>query len=216
MSDFIVGLTGGIASGKSALATEFEKLGVPVIDADVVARQVVAPGPILDAIAKYFGNQILLPDGTLDRRALRQLIFTDTTQRLALEAITHPAIRAELQSAALAAAGPYAIVAIPLLAEAGGLASYPWLDRILVVDVPVAMQHARLIQRDYSTPALANQIIDAQASREQRLALANDVVTNDGSLVHLSKCAQILDASYRALATGVDALSTNKISQKTS
>ncbi|AOD14024.1 dephospho-CoA kinase [Xanthomonas fragariae] len=202
MSDFIVGLTGGIASGKSALAAEFEKLGVPVIDADVVARQVVEPGPTLDAIAEYFGNQILLPDGTLDRRALRQLIFTDTTQRLALEAITHPAIRAKLQSAALAATGLYAIVAIPLLAEAGGLASYPWLDRILVVDVPVAMQHARLMQRDGSTPALADRMIAAQASREQRLAIADDVVSNCDQLELLAVEARRLNMQFRTAALG--------------
>ncbi|WP_372162898.1 dephospho-CoA kinase [Xanthomonas axonopodis pv. cyamopsidis] len=200
MSDFIVGLTGGIASGKSALAAEFEKLGVPVIDADVVARQVVAPGPILDAITEQFGHGIRLPDGTLDRRALRQIVFGDPTQRRTLEAITHPAIRAELQRAALAADSPYAIVAIPLLTEAGGRMTYPWLDRILAVDVPVAMQHARLMQRDGSTPALADQMIAAQASREQRLAIADDVVSNEGHAKHLAEVSARLDADYRARA----------------
>ncbi|MCL1501345.1 dephospho-CoA kinase [Xanthomonas nasturtii] len=200
MSDFIVGLTGGIASGKSALAAEFEKLGVPVIDADVVARQVAAPGPVLDAITEQFGREILLPDGTLDRQALRQIVFSNPTQRQALEAITHPAIRAKLQCAAVAADGPYAIVAIPLLAEAGGRATYPWLDCILVVDVPVAMQHARLMQRDRSTPAMANQMINAQASREQRLVLADDVVSNDGQQEFLINDARKLDAHYRMRA----------------
>ncbi|KGK59548.1 dephospho-CoA kinase [Xanthomonas cannabis pv. phaseoli] len=201
MSDFIVGLTGGIASGKSALASEFEKLGVPVIDADVVARQVVAPGPILDAITDRFGQGILLPDETLDRQALRKIVFADATQRRALEAITHPAIRAELQRAALAADSLYAIVAIPLLAEAGGRATYPWLDRILAVDVPVAVQHARLIQRDGSTPALADQMIAAQASREQRLAIADDVVSNEGHAKHLAGASAKLDADYRVRAS---------------
>ncbi|MBO9793527.1 MULTISPECIES: dephospho-CoA kinase [Xanthomonas] len=197
MSNFIVGLTGGIASGKSALAVEFEKLGVPVIDADVVARQVVMPGPVLDCIIDYFGPGILLPDGTLDRSALRKIVFADLTQRKALEAITHPAIRAELQRAAQAAEGPYAIVAIPLLTEAGGRAAYPWLDRVLVIDAPVELQHARLMRRDGSTPELADQMIAAQASREQRLALADDVVVNDGQPAHLIRAAHELDARYR-------------------
>ncbi|MCC4620545.1 dephospho-CoA kinase [Xanthomonas cassavae CFBP 4642] len=200
MSDFIVGLTGGIASGKSALAAEFEKLGVPVIDADVVARQVVAPGPILDAITKRFGQGILLPDGTLDRQALRQVVFADPVQRKALEAITHSAIRAELRRAAMAARGPYTIVAIPLLAEAGGRATYPWLDHILVVDVPVALQHERLMQRDRATAELADRMITAQATREQRLAIADDVVCNHGVLEQLSQAARRLDADYRARA----------------
>ncbi|QTK46630.1 dephospho-CoA kinase [Xanthomonas euvesicatoria] len=197
MSDFIVGLTGGIASGKSALAVEFEKLGVPVIDADVVARQVVMPGPVLDCIIDYFGPGILLPDGTLDRSALRKIVFADLTQRKALEAITHPAIRVELQRAAQAAEGPYAIVAIPLLTEAGGRAAYPWLDRVLVIDAPVELQHARLMRRDGSTPELADQMIAAQASREHRLALADDVVVNDGQPAHLIRAAHELDARYR-------------------
>ncbi|CAE1138157.1 dephospho-CoA kinase [Xanthomonas euroxanthea] len=198
MSDFIVGLTGGIASGKSALAAEFERLGVPVIDADVVARQVVAPGPVLDAIVAQFGAEVLLTDGTLDRQTLRQRVFADTAQRRVLEAITHPAIRSELQRAALAALAPYAIVAIPLLAEAGGRAGYPWLDRILVVDVPVALQHQRLMQRDAATAELADRMIAAQATREQRLAIADDVVCNDGVLEQLTQATHRLDADYRA------------------
>ncbi|WP_372382098.1 dephospho-CoA kinase [Xanthomonas sp. NCPPB 1068] len=197
MSDFIVGLTGGIASGKSALAAEFEKLGAPVVDADTVARQVVAPGLILDAITARFGRGILLPDGTLDRQTLRKIVFGDAAQRRALEAITHPAIRAELQRAAQEAVGPYAIVAIPLLTEAGGRATYSWLDRILVVDVPVELQHARLMQRDGGTSALADQMIAAQASREQRLAIADDIVSNEGNAELLAQSAQRLDAVYR-------------------
>ncbi|NIK09647.1 dephospho-CoA kinase [Xanthomonas arboricola] len=199
MSDFIVGLTGGIASGKSALAAEFEKLGVPVIDADIVARQVVAPGPILDAIVGRFGTAILLPDGTLDRPALRQIVFADPAQRKALEAITHPAIRTELQRAAREAVGPYTIVAIPLLTEAGGRMTYAWLDRIVVVDVPVSLQHARLMQRDGITAKLADQMIAAQASCAQRLAIADDIVSNEGNTDQLAQQAQRLDATYRAM-----------------
>lgn len=201
MSDFIVGLTGGIASGKSALAAEFEKLGVPVIDADVVARQVVAPGPILDAIIQQFGHGILLPDGTLDRRALRQIVFDDPAQRKALEAITHPAIRAELQRAALAAEGLYTIVAIPLLEEAGGRETYPWLDRILVIDAQISTQHTRLMRRDGITPELADRMIAAQASREKRLALGDDTVKNDDNSVNLRQQARLLNVRYCATAS---------------
>ncbi|MCC8618807.1 dephospho-CoA kinase [Xanthomonas vesicatoria] len=201
MSDFIVGLTGGIASGKSALAAEFEKLGVPVIDADVVARQVVAPGPILDAITNHFGPAVLLPDGMLDRQRLRQVVFANPGQRKALETITHPAIRAELQRAAEAAEGPYAVVAIPLLAEAGGRAAYPWLDRILVIDVPAALQHARLMRRDGATSEFANRMIAAQATREQREAIADDIVSNDSTPERLEQVARRLDVAYRVAAS---------------
>ncbi len=171
---------------------------MPVVDADLVARQVVAPGPVLDAIVAQFGAEVLLTDGTLDRQTLRQRVFADTAQRRVLEAITHPAIRSELQRAALAALAPYAIVAIPLLTEAGGRAGYPWLDRILVVDVPVALQHQRLMQRDAATAELADRMIAAQATREQRLAIADDVVCNDGVLEQLTQATHRLDADYRA------------------
>ncbi|CAD7714642.1 Dephospho-CoA kinase [Xanthomonas hydrangeae] len=201
MSDFIVGLTGGIASGKSALAAEFEKLGVPVVDADVIARQVVAPGPILDAIVERFGRDILLSDGTLDRRALRQIVFADAAQRQALEAITHPAIRAELQMTVKAMNTPYAIADIPLLAEAEGRKTYRWLDRILVIDVSVDVQVARLTHRDGITIELANQMIAAQASREQRLAIADDVVVNNGEPAHLATAASNLNNLYSFMSS---------------
>ncbi|PPU66928.1 dephospho-CoA kinase [Xanthomonas pisi] len=200
MSDFIVGLTGGIASGKSALAAEFEKLGVPVIDADAIARQVVAPGPILDAIAERFGSGILQRDGTLDRKALRDLVFTDDRKRQTLDALTHPAIRSELQNTAQAADGNYAIVAIPLLTEAGARHTYDWLDRILVIDAPTSLQHTRLMQRDSITPELAHRMIAAQASREKRLAVADDIVSNDGHPMRLEQEAFRLDLEYQARA----------------
>ncbi|MDG2525789.1 dephospho-CoA kinase [Stenotrophomonas sp. HITSZ_GD] len=200
MSDFVIGLTGGIASGKSALGREFESLGVTVVDADVVAREVVAPGPVLSRIAERFGRHVLQADGTLDRRALRELVFADEELRLALEAITHPAIRERLQAQCRAAPGPYAIAAIPLLAEAGGRRVYPWLDRILVVDAPVSLQRERLMARDGIDAALADRMIAAQASREQRLALADDVVVNDGDPAHLQARAQALAGEYLALS----------------
>ncbi|WP_447595359.1 dephospho-CoA kinase [Stenotrophomonas rhizophila] len=201
MSSYIIGLTGGIAAGKSELSRRFEALGITVADADVAARDVVAPGSEgLARITAHFGPDILLADGQLDRAALRERIFASAQERQALEAITHPAIRQRLRSTCEQATGPYAMAAIPLLAEAGGRQQYPWLDRVLVVDVPVAVQHARLLQRDGITAELADRMIAAQASREQRLALADDVVVNDGQPEHLQAKVEQLDRLYRELA----------------
>ncbi|MCS4278582.1 dephospho-CoA kinase [Stenotrophomonas rhizophila] len=202
MSRFVIGLTGGIAAGKSEVSRRFEALGITVADADLAARAVVAPGSEgLARIAAHFGNEILLADGQLDRAALRARIFDSAQERQALEAITHPAIRQLLRQTCEQADGPYAIAAIPLLTEAGGRQQYPWLDRILVVDVPVAVQHARLMQRDGIDTALADRMIAAQASREARLGLADDVVVNDGHPDHLQAHVERLDRAYRALAT---------------
>lgn len=201
MSRFVIGLTGGIAAGKSEVSRRFEALGITVADADLAARTVVAPGSEgLARIAAHFGNEILLADGQLDRAALRARIFDSAQERQALEAITHPAIRQLLRQTCEQADGPYAIAAIPLLTEAGGRQQYPWLDRILVVDVPVAVQHARLMQRDGIDTALADRMIAAQASREARLALADDVVVNDGHPDHLQAHVERLDRAYRDLA----------------
>ncbi|AKC87298.1 dephospho-CoA kinase [Pseudoxanthomonas suwonensis] len=201
MSDFIIGLTGGVASGKSEVTRRFEALGVHVADADVIARAVVEPGqPALAGIVERFGAGMLLADGRLDRRRLRELVFADAQARRELEAITHPAIRAALQAECRAAPGPYAIAAIPLLAEAGGRAVYPWLDRILVIDTPAEVQHARLMRRDGVDEALAASMIAAQVPREARLAIADDVLVNDGHPEHLDAPVADLDARYRTLA----------------
>ncbi|MBW8375229.1 dephospho-CoA kinase [Stenotrophomonas sp.] len=201
MSRFVIGLTGGIAAGKSEVSRRFEALGITVADADLAARAVVAPGSEgLARIAAHFGKDILLADGQLDRAALRARIFASAQERQALEAITHPAIRQLLRETCEQAEGPYAIAAIPLLTEAGGRQQYPWLDRILVVDVPVAVQHARLMQRDGIDTALADRMIAAQASREARLALADDVVVNDGHPDHLQAHVERLDRAYRDFA----------------
>lgn len=193
MSGFIIGLTGGVASGKSEVTRRFEALGIVVADADIAAREVVAPGqPALAAIARQFGPGVLQPDGSLDRRQLREQVFANPDARRALEAITHPAIRAALEARCRAAPGPYAIAAIPLLAEAGGRAGYPWVDRILVVDAPEDLQHARLMRRDGVDAALATRMLAAQATRQARLAIADDVLRNDGP-------ADLLDAAVAAL-----------------
>ena len=201
MSSFIVGLTGGIASGKSEVSRRFEALGITVADADIAAREVVAVGSTgLAAIAELFGAGVLQADGSLDRAYLRQRVFANPDERRALEAITHPAIRARVRGICEAATSPYAIAAIPLLTEAGGRPSYPWLQRILVVDAPEEVQHARLLSRDNIDVALAERMIQAQASRTQRLALADDVIVNDGHPDALQAHIEVLDARYRELA----------------
>ncbi|WP_454262245.1 dephospho-CoA kinase [Pseudoxanthomonas mexicana] len=202
MSDYFIGLTGGIASGKSALEKAFAAHGIVVADADQLAREVVAPGePALAAVVERFGADVLQADGQLDRAALRVRAFGDPDQRRALEAILHPAIRARLEAICRAAPGPYAIATVPLLTEGGGRAAYPWLHRILVVDTPAAVQKARLMQRDGIDATLADQMMAAQASRAERLALADDIVVNDGDIHHLQHAADALHLRYLALAT---------------
>ena len=202
MSDYFIGLTGGIASGKSALEKAFAAHGIVVEDADLLAREVVAPGePALAAVVERFGRDVLRADGQLDRAALRVRVFGDPDQRRALEAILHPAIRARLEAICRAAPGPYAIAMVPLLTEGGGRAAYPWLHRILVVDTPAAVQKARLMQRDGIDATLADQMMAAQASRAERLALADDIVVNDGDIHHLQHAADALHLRYLALAT---------------
>jgi dephospho-CoA kinase len=193
-----IGLTGGIASGKSAVADAFARRGVPVVDTDVIAREVVEPGqPALAAVVEVFGGDVLGPDGRLDRRALRRLVFSDPALRRRLEAILHPAIRAEMQRQAAATAGPYVVIAIPLLVENG---LQQQVDRVLVVDCPPDVQLARLLARDGETPEGARAILAAQATRDERLAVADDVVVNDGSLADLDARVDALHHRYLALA----------------
>lgn len=203
MSNYIIGLTGGVASGKSAVAQRFQALGVAVADADVAAREAVTAGSDgLAEVVAAFGAGVLSPEGALDRAAMRRRVFADDDARKRLEAIIHPRVRAALQAACTAAPGAYAIAAIPLLAEAGGRDAYPWLHRVLVVDVPIAVQHARLLQRDGIDAALAERMIAAQATRAQRLAIADDVIANTGTLADLDGHVAALDARYRRLAVG--------------
>jgi len=203
MAAFIVAVTGGIASGKSAVCELFARAGVPVVDADQIARAIVEPGtPALAEIVAAFGAGTLAADGSLDRAALRARVFADAQARVRLEAITHPRIRAELARQCAQAQADYAIAAIPLLAEAGPdpRANWPWLRRVLVVDAPPAAQGERLRARDGIDAALAGQMIAAQATRAQRLALASDVIVNDAGLGALAAPVARLDAMYRALA----------------
>ena len=197
---YLVGLTGGVASGKSTVAGAFQRRGVAVVDADAAARDVVARGSDgLAAVLAAFDASILDGTGQLDRAAMRRRVFEDAQARRALERIIHPRVRALLHAQATRVEGPYAIVAIPLLAEVGRDA-YPWLDRVLLVDVPTDLQIERLLQRDGIDRALARRMIDAQASRRARLAIADDVLVNTGSVEALDAHVAELDRQYRALA----------------
>jgi len=193
-----VGLTGGIASGKSTVARLFAALGVPVIDTDVLAREVVAPGsPVLQQIVARFGDGVLAPDGSLNRGALRAIVFSDPAARADLEALTHPAIRELLEARAAAAGGEYQIHVIPLLVETN---AQQRVDRVLVVDCSEELQIRRLQARDGSTEEQARSMLAAQASRAARLAIADDVIRNDGDVETLRNQVEKLHLRYLELA----------------
>jgi len=195
---FRVALTGGIASGKSTVADLFAALGVPVIDTDVIAREVVEPGqPALAAVLKAFGSEVLGSDGRLDRRRLRERIFADAGARARLNAILHPAIRAEMERQSQAADGDYQVLVIPLLTE-GGRRDH--VDRVLLVDVPEALQVERLMMRDGVSREQAVASLNAQATRAARLAMADDVLRNSGQPDELRGRVAELHGRYSALA----------------
>lgn len=195
----IIAVTGGIGSGKSAVTDRLSKHGVPVFDADEIARQVVAPGEIaLAEIVAIFGPQALRRDGQLDRAALRALVFADDAARKQLNAIVHPRVHARLHTLAHAAGPAYVVLAIPLLVEA--VHAYDWLDRTVVVDVPRAVQIERAMARDGMDRNVAERMLSAQATRARRLAVADDVITNDGPIAALDTIVPRLHARYRVLA----------------
>jgi dephospho-CoA kinase len=197
-----IALTGGIASGKSTVATLFVALGAKLIDTDQIARDVVAPAtPALAAIAARFGTEVIDAAGQLDRARLRRIVFEDAAARRDLEAILHPAIRAETSRRCAAAGGPYQLVAIPLLVETGTAADY---DRVLLVDVTPATQLARLMLRDGMTHAEAMRMITAQATREARRAAAHDIIDNDGDVAALAPQVEALHRRYLALVPRAD------------
>lgn len=195
---FRVGLTGGIATGKSTVANLFAALGVPIIDTDELAREVVAPGePLLARLAERFGARVLARDGSLDRTALRSVVFADERAREDLEALLHPAILAAMEARSASARGPYQMLVIPLLVEK---ALQGRVDRVLVVDCDEALQLRRLQVRDGSTLEQARAILGAQAPRAARLQAAHDVIVNDGDLHALRNRVENLHALYLTLA----------------
>ena len=201
-SIFRVGLTGGIGSGKSTVADEFVKRGAALVDTDVIAHRLTAPGgAAIDAIRERFGNAMIAPDGSLERAAMRAHVFAHPEARKALEAILHPLIRAqsERETAAAAAGGAaYVMLAIPLLVEAGNW--HDRVDRVLVVDCPVALQVQRVMSRSALMRDAVEAIIAVQASRRQRLDAADDVIDNSGDLAQLAPQVARLHEDYSARA----------------
>ena len=193
---FILGITGGIGSGKSAATQWFESQGIRVIDADVVAREIVEPGqPTLQKIQQLFGDWVLLEDGHLDRRALREHIFQFPEARHSLEQITHPAIRQSIKQQLQTATSPYAILVSPLLFETN---QHELTQHTLLIDASIDIQILRASQRDHQTIEQIQTIIKAQMSREQKQALADDIVVNDGHLEHLYAQLRPLHLKYLA------------------
>ena len=189
-----VGLTGGIGSGKTVAADMFANLGVSVIDADLLARELVEPGkPALAAIVTAFGTGILSPDGALDRAALRQLVFSNPDMKQRLEEILHPPIRTLMQARLASATSAYAIAVIPLLLETGQTGM---VDRILVIDTPESIQRKRVAERDGLSDNVINDILESQATRESRLAAADDIIVNDRDLDMLRDQIRKLHEDY--------------------
>ncbi|UTA81651.1 dephospho-CoA kinase [Halomonas sp. XH26] len=197
----IIGLTGGIGSGKSTVARAFGELGIGWVDADDVAREVVAVGePALAAIAEHFGTDVLNSDGTLNRSALRTIIFEDPAQRLWLESVTHPKIRERLllHLDRLQAQSPYVLLVSPLLFESG---QDKLVNRTLVIDVPESLQLSRTLARDGVSESQVRAILAAQLPREERLAKGNDVIDNSGDHANMMRQVIQLDLRYRAECT---------------
>ncbi|NJD33946.1 MAG: dephospho-CoA kinase [Betaproteobacteria bacterium] len=197
---FVVGLTGGIGSGKSAAADLFAERGAAVIDTDAIAHAMTSPGgAAMPAIRAEFGDEVVSADGALDRAALRALVFADPSARKRLEAILHPLIRAECERQLAASAGaPYAILVVPLLIEAGDYRKR--VNRIAVVDCAETTQIARVINRSGLDRPEIERILAAQATRSERLAAADDIIDNDGDLASLPVQIERLHALYLALA----------------
>ncbi len=196
---YTVALTGGIGSGKSTVADAFADLGITVIDADIIARQMVEPGqPALNAIAEHFGSELIAADGTLRRRALRERIFSHPEEKAWLNALLHPLIQQETQRQFQQATSPYVLWVVPLLVENR---LYQKANRVLVVDVTPETQLIRTMQRDDVTREHVEYILAAQATREARLAVADDVIDNNGAPDAIASDVARLHASYLKLAS---------------
>lgn len=197
----VVGLTGGIGSGKSAAADRFAELGAAVIDTDVISRELTAAGgAAMPQIRAAFGDTVIAADGALDRDAMRARVFADPAQRTRLEAILHPMIRAEARRRLGQVSAPYVVLVVPLLVETG--AYRDTVTRIVVVDCDEATQIARVKARSGLSEAQIVAVIRAQATREKRLALADDVIANDGELAHMHQIVDRLHQNYLAQVQG--------------
>lgn len=195
---FVVGVTGGIGSGKTAATNAFAALGIDIVDADMVAREVVEPGtPALEKIAEHFGESILQPDHSLDRAALRQIVFKDLSEKEWLEKLLHPLIAEEIQKQLQQAKSRYVIFVSPLLAETS---QKQFCDHILVIDVPEGIQLQRTIQRDNNSAEQVQRIIAAQVDRKQRLQYADDVIENTGTVEQLQQRVKEMHAHYLIFA----------------
>jgi len=196
---FIVGLTGGIGSGKSAAADAFEKLGAAVVDTDRIAHELTrAGGAAIVGVRALFGDSAIAPDGTMDRKAVRERVFSDPGARRRLEALLHPMIRAESERQIAAAAAPYVVHVVPLLVESPDHRER--VQRVLVVDCPEALQIERVRARSGLSTAEVEAIIRSQVPREKRLAAADDVIDNSGAVAALQKKVQTLHQTYLVLA----------------
>lgn len=190
----IIGITGGIGSGKTAATDAFATLGIDVVDADLVARDVVQQGqPALAAIADHFGQHILMPDGSLDRKALREIIFRDPAAKQWLEALLHPLIRQEIVSRLQHSGSPYTLLSSPLLLETD---QQTLCRRVLVIDAPESLQLTRTMSRDNSSADTIKAIMASQLGRQQRLAQADDVIVNDGDLTTLHDAVLTMHKTY--------------------
>ncbi len=197
----MVGLTGGIGSGKSAAADEFARLGATVVDTDVIAHRLTGPGgAAIPAIQRVFGDGFILPSGAMDRDRMRERVFAEPAARKSLEAVLHPMIRAESDRQIAAAGGPYVVHVVPLLVEAGDYRRRA--DRVLVVDCPEDLQLERVRARSGMSAAQAQAILRSQASRAERRAVADDVIDNSGTLDALRRQVAALHAEYSAMAAG--------------
>ena len=197
----VVGLTGGIGSGKTAVASLFAALDVPVIDADELARDAVTPNrPAFDDIVREFGPGVLTSTGKLDRRSMRESVFADPEKRRRLEAIIHPRVYAEIERQLDALDADYAVIVVPLLIETGGT---ELVDRVLVVDAPEELQIERVSRRDGTTEASVRQILSVQLDRETRLAAADDVIQNDDSEASLSEKVSALHRRYLEISARI-------------
>ena len=196
---YVVGLTGGIGSGKSAVSNRFANLGITVTDTDIISRAIVEPGePALAAIARHFGPEILDTDGRLARGVLRQRVFADSSERRWIEALLNPAIGQRMNDELAAAVSPYALLVNPVLIETG---QNRLCHRVLVVDVPEEIQVERTVNRDDNTETQIKAIIATQTDRKTRLSHADDVIVNDGDFDHLDREVQRLHDAYLVLAT---------------